>query len=337
MGASPLDTLFLPLETSVVLPDGAALFIGAESHPYLRALKADIWQPFKPLADRLTGHTLLADLPENGTYALALVNIPKQVEEAKHWIASALKSLQPEGWLVIAAANDANGSRLEKWMKELAIPYESESKNKARVVWAKRPAVLPSLLTDWHVRGEKQKVQTGDGYHFISQPGVFGWDKIDVGSKLLTGLLPPDLKGIGADFGAGTGYLSRAILESAQGVKILWLAEADKRALECAKKNLENVRADILLEYLWADLTRPAALPPLDFIVMNPPFHTGKKTDTSLGQAFIKTAAHHLKKGGRLYMVANAHLPYEQLLRDNFAQVRPVTEEKGFKIFEAVK
>lgn len=335
MNAS-LDTLFLPLVNGDIPAQGPALFIGAGFHPYVQTLKPDLWQPFKPLADGLSG-AKLNDLPEEGTYKIVLVGIPKQVEEARYWIACALSCLAPDGWLVLAAANDANGGRLEKWMKELGLPYESVSKNKARAVWARRPARLPVLAAAWMEQGKIQKVQIGDGNPFISQPGLFGWDKIDAGSHLLSGVLPHDLKGTGADFGAGTGYLSRAVLENNKAVKALYLAEADVRALACAKKNLENVRGDCAVEYIWADLSKPAALPALDFIVMNPPFHTGKKTEASLGQAFIETAAHHLKKGGRLYMVANVHLPYEQILQTKFARVKLLAEEQGFKIFEAVK
>lgn len=331
-----LDTLFLPLENGDVPAGGPALFVGAAFHPYIQILKPDLWQPFKPLADGLNGPKL-ETLSVEGTYKLVLVNIPKQVEEAKFWIASALGCLAPDGWLVLAAANDANGNRLEKWLKELGLPYESFSKNKARVVWTCRPVTLPALIGQWQEQGQVQRVQSGDGNHFFSQPGVFGWDKIDGGSKLLAGVLPSGLKGTGADFGAGTGYLSRAVLEQNSNVKYLYLAEADSRALHCAKLNLENVRGDCALEYVWADLSKPAPLPALDFIVMNPPFHTGKKTEITLGQAFIETAAHHLKKGGRLYMVANAHLPYEQALREKFANLKTLAAEQGFKIFEAVK
>lgn len=328
MSAS-LDTLFLPLQSGAVPPTGRTLFIGAVFHPYLAQLKPDCWQPFKPLAHGLPN--LLGEIPTGG-YDLALVNIPKQVDEAKFWIASALSALKPDGWLVMAAANDANGNRLEKWCKELGLSCDSDSKNKARVVWTKRPATLLPLVSDWLTQGQKKTVIIGTE-KFIAQPGVFGWDKIDAGSALLVDHLPKDLKGVAADFGAGTGYLSKHLLERCPNITSIILAEADSRALECARENVASDKA----EYLWADLTKPADLPVLDVIVMNPPFHTGKKTESQLGQSFIETAAHHLKKGGKLYMVANAHLPYEHILHAKFSEVKLLAEKQGFKIFEARK
>ncbi len=330
-----LQTLFLPLEDGSVPAEGPALFIGAAWHPFLKGLKADVWQPFKPLADTLAGHDvkLLETLPEKGTYNLVLLQVPKQVEEAKFWIASALRVLKTGGRMVMAAANDANGTRLEKWMKDAGIAAQSLSKNKARVVWLQRPAIIPDTIEKWHVQGQKQKIEIGDGISFVSQPGLFGWDKIDAGSKILADHVPGDLKGDGADFGSGNGYLSHRLLQTCPKITSITLAEADSRALDCAKDNLDPVRT----AYRWADLSKLADLPKFDFIVMNPPFHTGKKTEASLGQSFIITAAHHLKKNGRLLMVANAHLPYESVLKENFASVRLLFEDKGFKIIEAIR
>ena len=44
---------------------------------------------------------------------------------------------------------------------------------------------------------------------------------------------------------------------------------------------------------------------------MNPPFHTRPRADPALGQAMIRKAAAALRRGGRLFMVANRQLPYE--------------------------
>ena len=73
-------------------------------------------------------------------------------------------------------------------------------------------------------------------------------------------------------------------------------------------------------------------------IITNPPFHTQNRVDRpDIGRRFIAVASASLNPGGSLWMVANRHLPYEEVLADHFARVRKVAEKDGFKIIEAVK
>lgn len=335
---TPLETLFLPFECKTLPFECPALFLGAGWHPVLETLSSspDLWQPFRPAAQALETRAfkVLSAYPQGKTYALALVDLPKQVEEARHWLAMALGSLVPGGILVAAAANDANGARLEKWFAQAGLVPSSLSKNKCRVVWAKRPAALSDAVIAWKQAGRPHRVNIGDGIEFISQPGLFSWDRIDPGSSLLAEHIPPSLVGVGADFGAGIGYLSHQILQRCSAVTRLYVLEADFRALSCARANLPENR-DIV--YDWVDLSKPVDLPPLDFIVTNPPFHIGKKTDVALGISFIQTAACHLKKGGILLLVANAHLPYEAIMENEFTNIQTLVQKDGFKIIRALK
>jgi 16S rRNA (guanine1207-N2)-methyltransferase len=43
-----------------------------------------------------------------------------------------------------------------------------------------------------------------------------------------------------------------------------------------------------------------------------------------------------LNAEGRLWLVANRHLPYEQSLAARFRQVRTVAQAEGFKVIEAI-
>ncbi len=329
-----LQTLFLPLENGdVPPPKGRALFLGAAAHPFLSGLDADLWQPFKPLT---AGIETAETFPE-GTYALALVHVPKQVDEAKQWLAYAIEGLQEGGILLAAAANDAGGSRIEGWLKEAGMVPSSHSKNKARAVWAKKSGT-PPILETWKQGGNVRLHAMGDGLEFYTQPGLFSWDRIDIASRLLVEHFPPALSGKVADFGAGLGYLSYRALEMFPKIKSIAMIEADARALKLAEKNVAPVRADRDVVPLWHDATRP--LPPsfvFDHILMNPPFHSGKKTDTDLGLSFIRTAYGHLKKGGVLSVVANVHLPYEATLDAVFKTSKTVVQKDGFKVLRAVK
>ncbi|RZJ33452.1 MAG: class I SAM-dependent methyltransferase, partial [Brevundimonas sp.] len=159
----------------------------------------------------------------------------------------------------------------------------------------------------------------------------FAWDRIDAGSALLAQTLPP-LKGAGADLGCGYGALATVALRSAK-VTALGLYDLDRRAVEAARKNVEDPRVTIE----WADVRTLPTEGDLDFIVTNPPFHDGGAEDKRLGQSFIRQAAGMLKKGGVLWLVANRHLPYEADINEAFKRVRMAADAGGYKVFEAVK
>ena len=54
-----------------------------------------------------------------------------------------------------------------------------------------------------------------------------------------------------------------------------------------------------------------------------------------LGAKFIATAARALKPEGELWIVANRHLPYEQVLEEAFMEKRLVVQEGSFKVLWA--
>lgn len=180
-------------------------------------------------------------------------------------------------------------------------------------------------VSDWP---ELDPIMGEDGWW--RAPGVFSADGVDKASAFLVEHLPETLAGTVVDLGAGWGYLSHEILKRA-GVEEVYLVEDDLLALRSAARNVTDPRA----QFHGADaLTwQPPGL--VDHVITNPPFHTGRAADPSLGQAFIKAAARMLKPKGSLWLVANRQLPYESTLEGAFRTVRPVAETSSFKIFTA--
>ena len=167
---------------------------------------------------------------------------------------------------------------------------------------------------------------------FVTLPGVFSADGPDPGSRALAAALPERLPRRMADLGAGWGWLSAQVL-ARPGVEELHLIEADHAALACARANVTDPRA----VFHWADATRFRPPAPLDGVVMNPPFHSGRAADPALGAAFIRAAAGMLGTSGRLWMVANRHLPYEAALAQVFREVAEIGGDGGFKVFLAAR
>lgn len=342
MTANALDSLFLPLDNGLLKPGARVAVLNAHMHPALKYLKSghlSLQQFFKPFADvlQLQGFASTPELPnETGTFDTVFVAVPKNIDEARYLLASGLMLLRDGGALVAAAANDAGGGRLKKIFTEFGLQDCSDlSKNKARTVWGRKVGDLNPLAQQALQKGQSQMVMDGA---YLSQPGIFGWDKIDRGSEILLQHLKGELSGKGADFGCGYGYLSRAILQQFPGIKNLHCIDADWRAVQMCRANLEKHGGDGKIQYHWQDLTRPASgIANLDWVIMNPPFHEGKKSDIGIGQSFIDSAFLALHKGGALWMVANAQLPYEAALQARFHSTERIFEGSGFKIFCARK
>jgi predicted RNA methylase len=153
--------------------------------------------------------------------------------------------------------------------------------------------------------------------------------------KVYEAMLASDLRGRGADLGCGYGFLAAEVLARHPQVGALDLYEADARALELARRNLDGSAAE--LEFSWHDVAAGLPRADYDFIVSNPPFHAGRADAPELGIAFIRAAAAAPRSGGRLFLDANRHLPYEATLAAAFAKVRVLADERGFKVFEATR
>ncbi|HKV14601.1 MAG TPA: class I SAM-dependent methyltransferase [Reyranella sp.] len=299
-----------------------AFFLRAEPLPF-EDVEAE--QSFRPDYLRLEK---ASPRIEQGSYEQGLLLLTKHKEENFANIARGWALLADGGTLVCAGANEDGAASLEKQAGKIFGLAGTLSKFHSRVFWFVKSSRTPPDY--WCRFVHPQPV--GDG-SWLSQPGIFSWDRIDDGSALLAEHLPNGLSGRLADFGCGWGYLAHCVLEASPGVQQIDLIDAEYRAIEAARLNIEDERA----QFHWLDLAHEPAPATYDAIVCNPPFHTGRAATPALGQKLIEAAARALEPGGLFCMVANRGLPYEAVLRSHFASFETLADNNKFRVTRAIR
>ena len=314
----------LPLAlAAVALPgDGDIAVFHPAADADLSALPRDRVLVVSPLATvcaafAARGYRAVAELPADTRFGASVLCLTRARAEAQALVATAMA--QTDGWVIVDGQKTDGSDSMLKSLRGRVEVGGPISKAHGKVYWAQGGADF----SDW---------AAGPAMHpggFWTAPGVFSADGVDPASEMLVAALPEVMVGTVADLGAGWGYLSAHILT--RDVKAVHLVEAHDMALQCARHNVTDPRA----QFHWADATtwQPPEL--VDAVVMNPPFHTGRAAEPGLGRAFIETAARVLKPHGALWMVANRHLPYEDTLTTQFTKVVDLDGDARFKLVRA--
>lgn len=334
----PFAALSLALDHQPELAsEGRVLFLRARPGVILDRFQGRLVceQPYKPWAAALEASGQRVVRGSEGPFSLVLL-LPERQRQAMHSdMARAHDLLATGGTLMMALPNDWGAKRTEKLLAGVAGNIESLSKHRSRVFWARKiegETWDESVLGEWRSQGGLQRVMDG---RFWSQPGLFGWNRVDDGSQLLVENLPENISGRVADLGIGWGFLSDHLLRNCHDIDSLDGYDADADALEAARRNLGNIPTPVRPRLHWHDVTAGLGEARFDWIVMNPPFHEGRAADPMLGVRFITAAAQALAPGGQLWLVANRQLPYEHVLGEAFEQYRSVAEGNGFKVLAA--
>ncbi len=335
MRQGPLATLFHPFETGV-LPapaTGRFLFLGAEPGfrlPEGFGAELHAVQGLRPQFRALeTAGQRIKALPDGSGFDGALVLAGRHRGQNEAWIAQAVERVVPGGPIVVAGGAEDGIASLRKRVEKLVALDGALPKYHGVAFWFRRPD--DASVLDAALRPAPALV---DG-RFSTAPGMFSHDRADAGSRLLAQHLPEAATGTAADFGAGWGYLSVRLAETARGLSAIDLYEADFASLEAARGNVSGVLPPPEFGLFWLDLIGETVTRKYDLIVMNPPFHKGRAAEPAIGLAFIEAAAAALKPGGQLLMVANRGLPYDRPLAARFKDVRELAAEGGFRVIAA--
>lgn len=313
------DTLALALDRDP--PEGRWLFLNAA--PVAALADAAHEQPSRPdyLALERVGRDV-APLAEDRGFDGAALLLTRSRRLNERLLARAWNAVRPGGRVVACGAKTDGVAPLRKWAGERA---------QIRASLPKHHATAFTLIREGDAWPVPERLPRQD--EWWTALGAFSADGPDPASMLLAGHLDA-VEGRVADLGAGWGYLAAKALEHRAGHVALF--EADHAALEAARRNVDAARAS----FHWHDVAGEPIAERFDAVVMNPPFHAGsgargRAADPALGQRFIARAAEILAPGGRLLMVANHHLPYENELDARFRSWEQLERSGGFKVLSA--
>ena len=167
------------------------------------------------------------------------------------------------------------------------------------------------------------------GLKIWSLPGVFSAGELDMGSALLLSTLNRPIRGKVLDMGCGAGVIGAAIAQQNPTTQIM-MSDIHAMALASAQRTLQEnqLNGQVIASDVFSHVSEK-----FDLIISNPPFHDGIATAYQAVQQLIEGAKWHLTQGGELRLVANAFLPYPDLLDRYFGSHEVLAKTNKFKVY----
>ena len=231
---------------------------------------------------------------------------PKNKPEAQFQLMNLL-SLLPVGTDIFVVGENRSGVRSAEQMLADYAPLN-------KVDSARRCGLYFGRL-------EKQPVFDADKFW-----GEYSVDGLTV--KTLPGVFSRD----GLDVGCGAGVLSVAFARHSPKIR-LTLCDVSAPAVEASRATLAAncVEGEVFASNVFSEVKGR-----FDMIISNPPFHDGMQTSLDAAQTLIRGAVRHLNSGGELRIVANAFLPYPDVLDETFGFHEVIAQTGRFKVYRAI-
>ena len=257
---------------------------------------------------------------EPTSFDLVLCHLPRGREVQRELIRGAARVLRPGGRFYFVASVDVGVKGAVAYAREFfgrcGVVRQKKGYHVAMTV---RPDGMdpPPLQAGYVTR---TVLLDGIETNLVSKPGVFAWDRVDEGTAHLIDSMVVSAGDRVLDLGCGTGLAGLAAARCVPGGAIV-LVDTDLRAVRSARHTLEanGVRnADV---HLSDGVSQVIDQEPFDVVITNPPFHQGREVDYDVARQFVRDSRRILRSGGRLFLVANRFIGYDDLIRQTYGNV----------------
>ncbi len=256
---------------------------------------------------------------------------PKAKAEAEFLLAMMLSKLGAGCEIVVVGENRSGIKSIEKQFAPYGTIKKYDSARRCSLYWGQcQQAPSTFVLDDWFRTYQVEyQAQT---LTVKSLPGVFSHGEFDHGSRLLLDTLPA-IHGKTLDFGCGAGVIGSVLATLNPHIELEMI---DVSALAVASSQA-TLRANQLCAKVYASDIFSDTAQDYDFIISNPPFHSGLDTSYNATETLLRDGPQHQAKGGEMYIVANSFLRYPPLIEQAYGQCTTLAKTSKFSIYHAKK
>jgi 16S rRNA (guanine1207-N2)-methyltransferase len=262
-----------------------------------------------------------------------VVMLPKGKELTRWLFAHLAQKAAPGCSLRLVGSKDEGIGSAEKfagegWRYIDTVAYGNHARIEA---FERTDEPAPAMENFRTLQAQVETVSGPVALEVSTAPGVFAADGLDEGSRLLLRHLPVLQATSALDLGCGAGWLARFLLQTGRAAKVEavdthWMALEATRATLASFGAAATVRASEGL----SDATGG-----YDLVVSNPPFHQGHTQTLDPTLRMIADLPRVMRYVGRLYLVANRFLPYNEALDAAFERVSVIAETGKFRLYRA--
>ncbi len=262
---------------------------------------------------------------------MILLYWPKAKAEAEFLLTMLLSKLGAHTEVVVVGENRSGIKSVEKIFKPFGPIKKVDSARRCSFYLGKCIEPLASFcIQEWFkeytVEYREQKLVVR------SLPGVFSHGQFDMGSQLLLDTLPT-LSGKVLDFGCGAGVIG-SVLATLNPTIELEMCDINALAVESSISTLaaNGLKGKVFASDIYSDTSND-----YQFVISNPPFHSGLETDYNATEALLAKAPEYQKTNGQLFIVANSFLKYPPIIQQAFGNCETINKTNKFAIYHAKK